>query len=157
MPEYSFDELCEKIIRIKEIANSVPIEFQNEVFGRLYNSLDYIPLEQNTVYIETIRKLEDKQGKHITDIADINLVKSNIDKVLLFAYYLESLKEVKVTYEYINACFLMNGFDNPQLRQTLRDIINPNKYGFLQLENNVYSTTDVGKNHLKEKSFFIKK
>lgn len=151
----SFDELCDKIIRIRDIANSVPHEFTTEVFGRLYNSLDNI--EQNSIYIETIRKLENQQDRRISDIADMNLVKSNIDKTLLFVYYLEQLSEIKVTFEYVNACFSMYGFDNPQLRQTLRDITNPNKYGFLQFENNEYITTELGVNTLRSKKFFIEK
>ncbi len=155
LPDLPFDELCEKILKINDIANSVPHEFKSEVFSRLYNSLD--SPDQSSVYIDTIRKLENEQNRRISDIADLTLIKSNIDKALLFVYYLEQFEDLKITFEYVNACFSMFGFVNPQLRQTLRDLTNPNKYGYLEFVNNAYVTTDIGKEILQSKKFFMEK
>ncbi len=137
-----FDDLCSKVCQIIEIVDKVPSELKSEVFSTLFESAKECSTQN--LYIEEILKLsEDKQS--VKEYVSIKKPASNIERSLLFVYYLENLGIQAITAKHIAACYELCDLNEPgNLTQNLRDACS-SRYGYLETEQNYFHTTQKGR------------
>ena len=147
-----FNYLYDSIRKINELSNKVPEKYRDEVFDKLFESL----IEGNTdadIYKKEITQMGEHSNLPIEDFINIELLKSNIDKSLMFVYYLETINIQNISEEHIRTCYELCGFEVPNmLSQNLRDLNGSKKYGYLTVVDNGYRTTDIGKEICKRKN-----
>ncbi len=137
-----FEILYDKIEKIVDIVDKVPLDMRNEVFQTLFEAAKETS-EQN-LYVEEIIKLSE-QKQSIKDYIATRKPASNIERSLLFVYYLERLGIQAISSKHIAACYELCGLNEPgNLTQNLRDACS-SRYGYLELEQNCFHTTMKGK------------
>ncbi len=137
-----FAELYEKISQIIELTDRVPSDLKCEVFKTLYDAAK--DSTGQNLYLDEISALSaDRQ--HIKDFVMEKQPVSNIERSLLFVYYLEGLNIEGITSKHIAACYELCNLNEPgNLTQNLRDACSA-RYGYLQSEQNFFHTTKKGK------------
>lgn len=149
-----FDDLYEKVLKITELYPKVPESMWGIVFQTLFEAAREGP-EVNMFEQNVLNKSVENSLK-LSDIIDLERLKSNVDKSLYFVYYLELLGITPITADYVGACYSICNYEIPEnkLAQNLRDLVN--KYNFLEFDGVGYSTSSKGriacikKNFLKE-------
>lgn len=142
MNSNQFDDLFEKISKISDLSERVPSNFRNDVFTTLYKALkdgNDIPIQLDNIAKDSIDRLSLK-----TFIEDKKPA-SNIERSLLFVYYLENNSDEPITIELIAACYQICNLKEPgNLGQNLRDACS-SRYGYLAVNADTYATTAKGK------------
>ncbi len=148
----NFNHLYENINKINDLANKVPEKYREAVFEKLFQTLVDGNIEEN-IYKKEIIEMAEHSDLPIEDFINIDLLKSNIDKSLMFVYYLETINLQNISESHIRACYELCGFEVPNmLSQNLRDLNGSKKYGYLTVIDNGYKTTDIGKEICKRKN-----
>ena len=142
MKSNKFEDLCDKMRTIIEIVDKVPSEMKSEVFATLFESAK--EYGSQNLYAEEILKLsEGKQA--IKEFVSMKKPISNIERSLLFVYYMEELGIEAITSKHIATCYELCKLNEPgNLIQNLRDACSA-RYGYLETEQNLFHTTQKGK------------
>jgi len=137
-----YTTLYEKINEIIEITDRVPSELKTDVFKTLFEAIKESSTQN--LYAEEIMELSAGRQSVRDFIAEKKPV-SNIERSLLFVYYLETLEIEGITAKHIAACYELCNLNEPgNLTQNLRDACSA-RYGYLQSEQNFFRTTQKGK------------
>jgi len=137
-----FEELCDRVNKIIEIVDKVPSEMKNDVFATLFESAKECGAQN--LYEEEILKLSENKQSLKEYILETKPV-SNIERSLLFVYYLEVLGVQAISSKHVAACYNICELNEPgNLTQNLRDACST-RYGYLEIEQNYFHTTEKGK------------
>lgn len=137
-----YTSLCEKINEIIEITDKVPSELKIDVFRTLFEAVKEGSAEN--LFAKEIMEVSANRQSVQEFIAEKKPV-SNIERTLLFVYYLESLSIEGITAKHIATCYELCNLNEPgNLTQNLRDACSA-RYGYLQSEQNFFRTTQKGK------------
>lgn len=135
-----FEDLYENICKIVELTERVPPEMRNEVFKTLFDVLKGGKEHSRTEEILVLTN----NGTELKDFIIDKKPVSNIERSLLFVYFL-NLKGIKnVSAEHIEACYKICELNMPgNLTQNLRDA-SSTRYGYLENIQNHYHVTQIG-------------
>lgn len=137
-----FEELYNQISRISDLSERVPSNFRNDVFTTLYKALK--DNNEESMLLDNIAKDTIDRISLKTFIEDKKPA-SNIERSLLFVYYLENNSDEPITIELIAACYQICNLKEPgNLGQNLRDACS-SRYGYLAVNADTYATTKKGK------------
>lgn len=146
-----FEALYEDIERINNLSFRVPESSRERVFNLLFENL--MGNTDENIYEQQILQRAAEVNMPIEKYVNLARSRSNIERSLLFVSYLETIKITEISYEHILACYSLCNLEISSLKQNLRDLINPKKYGYLNYENNCYTTTAAGRNICEKKIF----
>ncbi len=138
MKNEQFDDLYLKISKIVEIVDKVPFEMRDEVFKKLYEiAIGQTEEESST---DTILKLTEN-GQALKEFLISKNPQSNIERTLLFVYFLSKQGLTAISMKHIAACYEICEIAAPRnLQQNLRDNCSA-RYQYLQnVQNNFYVT-----------------
>lgn len=147
MSSNKFNESYEMIEKIIKILDEVPAKSKDDVFKFLFEAAKEGGNEKETCK-ELILRLS--QGKKSLQ-EYINEVKpnSNIERTLLFVFFLEKIKVNSITSNYISVCYELASLDEPgNLAQNLRDACST-RYGYLENEQSYYKVTERGRKFIE--------
>jgi len=133
-----FDDLYLKISKIVEIVDKVPFEMRDEVFKKLYEiAIGQTEEESST---DVILKLTEN-GQALKEFLISKNPQSNIERTLLFVYFLSKQGLTAISMKHIAACYEICEIAAPRnLQQNLRDNCSA-RYQYLQnVQNNFYVT-----------------
>lgn len=138
MKNEQFDDLYLKISKIVEIVDKVPFEMRDEVFKKLYEiAIGQTEEESST---DVILKLTEN-GQALKEFLISKNPQSNIERTLLFVYFLSKQGLTAISMKHIAACYEICEIAAPRnLQQNLRDNCSA-RYQYLQnVQNNFYVT-----------------
>lgn len=143
MQNDKFDDLYEKILKAKDLADQVPSEMKNEVFRALFEVAKQSN-DASDFYKEELSKLT-QNGEALKDFLTRNKPTSNLERSLLFVYYLENLGLKSISANHISQCYELAELSMPgNLIQNLRDACS-SRYGYLESVQNCFRTTERGR------------
>lgn len=143
MNNYNFDEMYERISKIVELVDRTPSSMRDEVFKILLDAAK--DNSSINLYTEEILRLSEAAGRPIKEYVDEKRPTSNIERSLLFVYYLEELGIEAISAKHIESCYELCGFNEPgNLTQNLRDACS-SRYGYLESVQNRFQTTEKGR------------
>lgn len=133
-----FDDLYLKISKIVDIIDKVPVEMRDEVFRKLYETATGQSEEESLV--EIVLKLTEN-GQALKEFLISKNPQSNIERTLLFVYFLNMKGLTAITMKHVAACYEICEIVAPKnLQQNLRDNCSA-RYQYLQnVQNNYYVT-----------------
>lgn len=134
-----FDDLYMKISKIIEIVDRIPVEAMREdVFRKLYETA--IGQSEDESLTDVILKITEN-GQLLKDFVISKNPQSNIERTLLFVYFLNKNGISAITMKHIAACYEICEIAAPKnLQQNLRDNCSA-RYQYLQnVQNNYYVT-----------------
>ena len=138
-----FEDMYDTITKIIELADRAPTAMRDEVFKILLDAAK--DNSTSNLYTEEILKLSETVDKPIKDYIDQKQPASNIERSLLFVYYLEDLGIKAITAKHIEACYELSGLNEPgNLTQNLRDACS-SRYAYLESVQNHFRTTKKGR------------
>ncbi len=142
MQNDKFEELFLKINKIVELIDKIPSEFRSEVFQTLFDAAKEGNIQD--MYREEILKLSEHR-QSLKEFISVKRPVSNIERSLLFVFYLEELGVRNITAKHISACYEISELNPPgNLMQNLRDACSA-RYAYLTSEQNYFHTTQKGK------------
>lgn len=143
MKNRKFDELYDRMSKIVELADRAPSAMREEVFKILLDAVkDDSPAN---LYTEEILKFSEAANKPIKEYLAEKRPTSNIERSVLFVYYLEDLGMEAITAKHIESCYELCGLNEPgNLMQNLRDACS-SRYGYLESVQNHFHTTEKGR------------
>lgn len=141
MKSERFDDLYTKIAQIVELTERVPMEMRNEVFRTLFDAATNDTKELSCE--EEIQNITNN-GTALKEFIMNKKPISNIERSLLFVYYLNQQGIKSITPNHISACYRICELDEPgNLTQNLRDACSA-RYGYLENIQNRFFVTDKG-------------
>lgn len=131
-----------KISKIVELVDKVPSNLKDEVFLTLLNAAKSD--NANNLYENEIIKLTEN-GKLLKEFVKQKKPQSNIERTLLFVYYLEKKRGLEVVdAEQIEECYKLAGIDIPgNLSQNLRDT-SSSRYKYIKSVRGGFKVTPKG-------------
>lgn len=137
-----FETLFDQISRISELSDRAPLQLRSDVFISLYEALKQ-DNEQNIQLDNIAKGFLDRTS--LKAFIDQKKPASNIERSLLFVYFLETNSDEPITSELIAGCYKICNMKEPgNISQNLRDACSP-RYGYLKMAHDTYTTTEKGK------------
>lgn len=144
----NFEEKCIALKKCIEIAEKFPLNMREEVLRILLDEVKNENFNGDDSYRELILKLTNKGEELVSFITDKKAV-SNIERSLLFVYFLNSKGIERVSAKQIEFCYALCAelcqFSVPgNLIQNLRDTCSA-RYGYLETNQGSYFVTEKGR------------
>ncbi len=151
-----FEKLYDRIVKIIELYPKIPPNLWEEVFKSLYDAA--LEGDELNIFEKEILTKSKEMNLKISDIVDVQYLKSYIDKSLYFVFFLELLQIENITFDHIYACYSISGeqISSTKLSQNLRDLTG-SKYNYLSFNGESYSITNEGKIACVKKNFILDK
>ncbi len=141
MKNEQFDDLYLKISKIVEIVDKVPLEMRDEVFRKLYETA--VGQSEEESLVDVILKITEN-GQLLKEFLISKNPQSNIERTLLFVYFLNKQGLTAITMKHIAACYELCEITAPKnLQQNLRDNCSA-RYQYLKNVQNSYYVTPKG-------------
>lgn len=135
-----FDDLYLKVSKIVELTERVPAEMRNEVFKSLFEVAKESGEHSCTEEILVLTN----NGIDLRDFLFSKKPVSNIERTLLFVYFLNQKGIKNVSSKHIAACYEICELNTPgNLTQNIRDACSA-RYGYLENIQNCYHVTQMG-------------
>lgn len=141
MKKDKFDDLYSKTLKILELIDKVPSEMKNEVFKTLFEAVKDSNYDND--YLNEILDATEN-GQALKDFLISKKPVSNIERTLLFVYYLGKCGIKTVTQQHVSCCYEICDLNVPgNLTQNLRDACSA-RYGYLESIQNRFDVTYKG-------------